>query len=103
MAYSVKRDFLSTPRTYAILSLTGALENKDCIKEFVTKKYFVQKNIAQQAPKGGFYQLSSLKEVLLLILGDRLLEIKCSDFDHVDTLYYYLDSHTAVMEYINSI
>ena len=48
LAYAVKRDFLSTPRTYAILSLKQTQQNQVKINEFLLQEFFDQKEISQK-------------------------------------------------------
>ena len=105
-AYAVKRDFLSTPRTYAILELEGSKQEQTNIQVFARNDYFTNNKIQAHKPQSGFYLLftekNELPSKLLLLLEDQLIEINYAHYQLVDTLYYCLDSNTALTEFIEN-
>lgn len=102
-AYAVKRDFLSTPRTYAILRLNGNKQLPVKIKKHETETYLGSNNLSLQKQDCGFYQTDSKPGLFILLLGEQLLEIKCHDCALVDTIYYSLDASTALSEFVEHI
>jgi hypothetical protein len=103
LAYAVKRDFLSTPRTYAILAIKQQQGGPVKIKEFLLEEYLNNKQIARQELDNGFYRIDMQQDVLLLIINNKLFEMEASDFSHLDTLYYCLDANTALNEYLEAL
>jgi hypothetical protein len=104
LAFAVKRDFLSTPRTYAILSLKETPEKQLKTNEFLLADYLDNNAITQAKLSftSGFYSSDVNEHDLFLILDDQLLEFECCAFEHVDTLYYCLDSTKALAEYMDN-
>jgi len=111
LAYSVKRDFLSTPRTYAVLEFQGSEDFPVIFQQYESQRYFMQSEIESDEfnwdeLECGFYLLSQDQanaQLMILLLDRMLVEIEFSQCRLVDTLYHHADSKTALTEYIDSL
>lgn len=108
LCYAVERDYLSTPRTFAILSFQG---NKNCAahySEFERQNYFEQSGIDNSGIAMGFYQWNkssntSELSVILLVLEDEVVEIECESYSVVETLYHWSNSQSALSEFVDNL
>ncbi|MEH6575476.1 MAG: hypothetical protein V7731_00200 [Amphritea sp.] len=102
LIYAARRDYLSVPKTYAVVEFFG---NKSCpleIHQMPRDNYLDEINLSTAQLKAGLYELEAPEDsgIALLIDSTTALEIVYGSLIQHQEIYYAKDSKTALSEYI---
>ncbi len=99
LVYATERDFLSAPKSFAVLALSG--EPAPEIHQMPAADYLQQLNPDDPLSAGLHYMALDEKTGLLLLLSqESALEITCQQHQLQTTLYHCTDSQQALMQYL---
>ncbi len=115
LTYAIKRDFLSTPRAFAVIRFTGSQQYPVNFQQFDSQEYFeilgadneIEKSQIDKLKSAisisGFYLMQNQfeEDLIIVLLGKVLLEITYQGFSQVNTLYNYADSCSAFAAFLS--
>ena len=102
LIYAAKRDYLSVPKTYAVVEFfgndTGPLE----IHQMPRDNYLDEINLSTSQLQTGLYELEATENsgIALLIDSTTALEIVYESLLQHEEIYYSSDSKSALSEFI---
>jgi len=102
LSYAVKRDFLSVPRNFVVVTFIAHGEQPLEIHQMDRAEYFHESQLQHKQTEPGLYQLSGEEEDLLLFIGDHfVLEIACDELRMEKTQYHQQDATQALLEWFS--
>jgi len=103
LAYAVKRDFLSVPRSFVLLAFIANGEQPLEIHQMDRLEYSIEAQLQHNEAEPGLYQLDAEEGEILLFIGDHfVLEIACDELRVEKTQYHQSDATQALLEWLNN-
>ena len=101
LIYATERDFLSAPKSFAVLELSG--ESAPEIHQMNAADYLQQLDPENPLTTGLYRMtLDESTEILLLLSQQSALEITCQTHQLKTTLYHCADSQQALQQYLQT-
>ena len=102
LAYACQRDFLSVPKTYAIVTFSCEGDYPIEFHQMDRIDYLMESQLEQSQAEPGLYELPSEEGKLLLFIGDEtVFEVACDAYRLLDKQYHHSDANGALFAAIN--
>ena len=101
LVYAIERDFLSAPKSFAVVELSGELAPE--VHQMHADTYLQQLDIETELATGLYgIDLDEKTDILLLLSQQSALEITYKQRRLVTTLYHCSDSQQALLQFLRT-
>ncbi|WP_261841039.1 hypothetical protein [Aliamphritea ceti] len=101
LVYAIERDFLSAPKSFAVVELSGEMTPE--VHQMHTATYLQQLDMDAELTTGLYgIDLDEETDILLLLSQQSALEVTYQQRRLITTLYHCSDSQQALLQYLRT-
>lgn len=104
LVYAAKRDFLSVPKTYAVVEFRGSVESPLELHSMARETYLEDTELDIEEETAGIFELDAAEDyqIILLLNNTTALEIASASFKIHQEIYHAANSRAALAHYLSS-
>lgn len=106
LIYAVKRDFLSTPATHAVITFSECQDNLINFQQFSSEDYFDWLELDDIPVENGIYQVDTETDnLLILLMNEQLIEISSTSKQQsglIKITYHQANSSAVLIEQLKN-
>ncbi|WP_432470310.1 hypothetical protein [Amphritea sp. HPY] len=104
LVYATKRDFLSVPKTYAVVEFRDSEEIPLELHSMAIEEYLEDTELEIEEETAGIFELDAADDyqIILLLNNITALEIACASFTLHQEIYHTANSRVALAQYLSS-